>query len=201
VVSCPLEGVKRTFQRAYDADVNGDPPMIRRLIIATTLLVAPTVLLAQRGGRTQADKRTELMDKSEIPKGVDIRVRDLEDQSPLHLLIDKRKDLSLTDAQLSQLKDAEEKLKEKNAPLYKSADSLIRATRLTSSSSDAEKSRAQSARGTLMELVKTLNESYDGARKDAIALLDAQQQPKANELLDKQKEESEKFLRDRIRRS
>jgi hypothetical protein len=175
--------------------------MIRRLIIATTLLVAPTVLLAQRGGRTQADKRTELMDKSEIPKGVDIRVRDLEDQSPLHLLIDKRKDLSLTDAQLSQLKDAEEKLKEKNAPLYKSADSLIRATRLTSSSSDAEKSRAQSARGTLMELVKTLNESYDGARKDAIALLDAQQQPKANELLDKQKEESEKFLRDRIRRS
>ena len=174
--------------------------MIRRLIITSALLVAPTVLLAQRGGRTQADKRTELMDKSEIPKGLDIRVRDLEDQSPLHLLIDKRKDLNLTDAQLSQLKDAEEKLKEKNAPLYKSADSLIRATRLTSTSSDGDKSRAQSARNTMMEVIKTLNESYDGARKDAVALLDAQQQPKANELLDKQKEEAEKFFRDRMRR-
>ena len=175
--------------------------MIRRLLIASTLLVAPSVLLAQRGGRTQADRRTELMDKSEIPKGVDIRVRDLEDQSPLHLLIDRRKDLNLTDSQLSQLKESEEKLKEKNAPLYKSADSLIRATRLTSSSSDAEKSRAQSARSTLTELVKTLNESYDAARKDAVALLDAQQQPKANEMLDKQKEDGEKFLRDRMRRS
>jgi len=174
--------------------------VIRRLLIASALLIAPSVLLAQRGGRTQADRRTELMDKSEIPKGVDIRVRDLEDQSPLHLLIDKRKDIKLTDAQLSQLKDAEEKLKEKNAPLYKSADSLIRATRLTSSSSDADKSRAQSSRNTLMEVIKTLNESYDAARKDAVALLDAEQQPKANELLDKQKEEAEKFFRERMRR-
>jgi hypothetical protein len=174
--------------------------MIRRLLVTTTLLVAPSILLAQRGGRTQADKRTELMDKTEIPKGIDVRVRDLEDQSPLHLLIDKRKDLNLTDAQLSQLKDAEEKLKEKTAPTLKSADSLIRATRLTASSSDAEKSRAQSARGTLMEVVKTLNESYDAARKDAVALLDAQQQPKANEMLDKQRQDAEKFLRDRMRR-
>jgi hypothetical protein len=192
--------VKRTFQYASDADVNGDPTMIRRLLVTTTLLVAPSILLAQRGGRTQADKRTELMDKTEIPKGIDVRVRDLEDQSPLHLLIDKRKDLNLTDAQLSQLKDAEEKLKEKTAPTLKSADSLIRATRLTASSSDAEKSRAQSARGTLMEVVKTLNESYDAARKDAVALLDAQQQPKANEMLDKQRQDAEKFLRDRMRR-
>ena len=174
--------------------------MIRRLLVTTTLLVAPSILLAQRGGRTQADKRTELMDKAEIPKGIDVRVRDLEDQSPLHLLIDKRKDLNLTDAQLSQLKDAEEKLKEKTAPTLKSADSLIRATRLTASSSDAEKSRAQSARGTLMEVIKTLNESYDAARKDAVALLDAQQQPKANEMLDKQRQDAEKFLRDRMRR-
>ena len=174
--------------------------MIRRLLVTTTLLVAPSILLAQRGGRTQADKRTELMDKAEIPKGIDVRVRDREDQSPLHLLIDKRKDLNLTDAQLSQLKDAEEKLKEKTAPTLKSADSLIRATRLTASSSDAEKSRAQSARGTLMEVIKTLNESYDAARKDAVALLDAQQQPKANEMLDKQRQDAEKFLRDRMRR-
>jgi len=174
--------------------------MIRRLLFASALLIVPPALLAQRGGRTQADKKTDLMEKTEIPKGVDIRVRDLEEQSPLHLLIDKRKDLKLTDAQLSQLKDAEDKFKDKNAALYKTADSLIRATRLTSSSTDAEKSRAQSSRGSLGELVKTLGEAYEGARKDAVALLDAEQQPKANEMLDKQKEETEKFYRERLSR-
>ena len=175
--------------------------MIRRLLLASALLVAPSVVFAQRGGRTQADKRTELMDKTEIPKGPDIRVRDLEDQSPLRLLIDKRKDLKLTDAQLSQLKDAEGKLKEKNESLYKSADSLIRSMRLTSTSSDADKARARSSRSSFMEVVKTLNDNYDTARKDAIALLDPEQQTKAGEMLDKQRADAEKFLRDRMSRS
>ena len=172
--------------------------MIRRLLIATVLVTAPSVLFAQRSGRTQADKKTDLMDKQEMPKGVDIRVRDLEDQSPLRLLIDKRKDLKITDPQLSQLKDADAKLKEKNAPLYKSADSLIRATRLTSDAPDRDKARARSARGDLMDVIKSVGENYDAARKDAVALLDAEQQPKANELLDKQKEEAEKFMRERL---
>jgi hypothetical protein len=174
--------------------------MIRRLLIATALFVAPSVLLAQRGGRTQADKKTDLMDKQELPKGPDIRVRDLEDQSPLHLLIDKRKDLKLTDAQLSQLKDAEEKLKEKNAPLYKTADSLIRQMRTTSGATDGDKARARSARGDFMELVKSVNENYETASKDAVALLDADQQSKAKEMLDKQKADGEKFIRERMSR-
>jgi hypothetical protein len=172
--------------------------MIRRLLIASALVIAPCTLLAQRGGRTQADKKTSLFDKQEMPKGLDIRVRDLEDQSPLHLLIDKRKDLKLTDAQVSQLKDAEGKLKDKNAPLYKSADSLIRASRLTAEASDQDKARARAARGDLMEVIKSLSESYDGAGKEALATLDAEQQSHAKEMLDKQKADSEKFFRERL---
>jgi hypothetical protein len=172
--------------------------MIRRLLIATTLLIAPAALFAQRGARTQADKKTSLFDKQEMPKGPDIRVRDLEDQSPLHLLVDKRKDLKLTDAQLSQLKDSEGKLKEKNAPLYKAADSLIRQMRLTSEPSDADKARVREARGGLMEVIKSLRENNDAASTEAIATLDAEQQPKAKEMLDKQKADSEKFLREHL---
>ena len=172
--------------------------MIRRLLIVSALLVAPTVLVAQGRGRTQADKKTSLFDKQEMPKGPDLRVRDLEDQSPLHLLIDKRKDLKITDAQLSQLKDADGKLKDKNAPLFKAADSLVRSMRLTSDASDQDKARARSARADLMVVIGNLNDSYEGARKDAVALLDAEQQPKANEMLDKQKAESEKFIRERL---
>ena len=99
--------------------------MIRRLAVIALLLV-PAISLAQRGGRTQADRKTPLFDKEEGPKGPTLRVRDIEDQSPLKLLIDKRKDLKLSDAQLSQLKDSETKLKDVNAPLYKAVDSLIR---------------------------------------------------------------------------
>ena len=56
-------------------------------------------------------------------------MRDLEDMSPLKLLIDKRKDLKLTDAQVSTFKDSEGKLKDKNAPLFKAVDSLVREMR------------------------------------------------------------------------
>lgn len=171
--------------------------MIRRLLIAT-LFLAPSVLLAQRSGRTQADKKTEIFDKQEMPKGPDIRVRDLEDQSPLHLLIDKRKDLKLSDAQVAQLKDSEGKLKEKNAPLYKTADSLIRAMRVTSQPSDQDKARARSARGDFMDLVKSLNDNNDAASKEIVAGLDADQQSKAKDLLDKQRADGEKFIRERM---
>jgi len=172
--------------------------MIRRLLIATALFIAPCTVVAQRTGRTQADKKTEIFDKQEMPKGPDIRVRDLEDQSPLHLLIDKRKDLKLTDAQLSQLKDSEGKLKEKNAPLYKSADSLIRAMRVTSQPSDQDKARARSARSDFMDVVKSLNENNDAASKEVVPGLDADQQTKAKEMLEKQRADGEKFIRERM---
>ena len=172
--------------------------MIRRLLIASALLVAPTMLFAQRSGRTQADKKTALFDKQEMPKGLDLRVRDIEDQSPLHLLLDKRKDLKLTDAQLSQLKDAEGKLKDKNAPLYKAVDSLVRATRVTSDASDQDKARARMARSDLKDVIKSITDNYDAAGKEAVATLDAEQQPKAKEMVDKRKEESDKCNRERL---
>jgi len=84
--------------------------MIRRIAVAVLLL--PTLALAQRGGRTQADRKTPLFDKEEMPKGPTLRVRDIEDQSPLKLLIDKRKDLKLSDAQVTQLKESETKVKD-----------------------------------------------------------------------------------------
>src|SRR5207342_1478591 len=113
--------------------LHGESPMIRRLAVVALLLV-PGISLAQRGGRTQADRKTELFPKEEAPKGPTLRVRDIEDQSPLKLLIDKRKDLKLSDAQLSELKDAETKLKDVNAPLFKAVDSLIRDMRSGSAS-------------------------------------------------------------------
>jgi gas vesicle protein len=171
--------------------------MIRRSLLLTALLVAPSLAAAQR--TTAANKHTEMMPKDDGPKGPALRVRDIEDQSPLRLLIDKRKDLALTDAQLSQIKDAEGKLKEKNAPLYKSVDSLIHELRPSSNTPTAdEKIRLRSANSSLMNVIGDIRMNYDASAKDAVALLTADQQTKANELLAKQREEADRTVREKL---
>ena len=173
--------------------------MTGRLLLAALLLV-PSIAFAQRGGgRTQADRKTPLFDKEEAPKGPTLRVRDIEDQSPLKLLIDKRKDLKLTDAQLAQFKTAEDKLKEQNAPLFKSLDSYLRDMRGASSSpSDEARTKARDARSGVMEVLKELRTNYDASLKDLLAPLDADQQAKANELVEKQRQEGDKMLREKL---
>jgi hypothetical protein len=177
--------------------------MFRPLLLATLLVipaVAPSVAAAQRGGRTQSDRRTELFDKDSIaPKGLALRLRDIEDQSPLKLLIDKRKDLKLTDAQLSQLKDAEPKLKDKNALLFKMVDSLLHDLRPSSGRpSDEERARKRAARSGLATTLDAIHANNDAAAKDAMTSFDADQQHKATDLLAKQREEGDKLIRDRL---
>ena len=76
--------------------------MRSRLLIIASLFVLPTLATAQRGGsRTQSDRHTDLFDKSSLPKAPLLRTRDIEAQSPLKLLIDKRKDLKLSEAQMA----------------------------------------------------------------------------------------------------
>jgi len=169
-------------------------------LLAAVLLLLPSIAFAQRGGgRTQADRKTDLFEKQEAPKGPTLRVRDLEDQSPLKLLLDKRKDLKLTDAQLAQLKSAEDKVKEQNAPLFKSVDSYLRDMKNASSSpSDEARTKARDARSGIMEALKELRTNYDASLKDVLPQLDADQQTKANELVEKQRQDGEKMLREKL---
>jgi len=170
----------------------------KRLLVFATFVALPSVAASQRT-RSQADKRTELFDRDSSRQTQTLRVRDVEDQSPIKLLIDKRKDLKLTDAQLSQLKDTESKLKDKNAPLLKAVDSLVRDMRSAASSqSDEARSRARNARMGLMTTLGDVRANYDASAKDAVAALDPDQQSKAAELLEKQKQEMERFFQERL---
>ena len=172
--------------------------MFRRFLIAAFLLV-PSIGVAQRGGKTQADRKTPLFDKEEAPKGPTLRMRDLEDQSPLKLLIDKRKDLKLTDAQVAQLKDSESKLKDVNAPLFKAVDSLIRDMKNGSGTpTDQARAKVRDARTGLMDVLKDVRTNYDAALKDALAPLDAEQKTKANELVERQRQEGDKMIREKL---
>jgi hypothetical protein len=167
--------------------------------LIATLVLLPSIAVAQRGSGSAAGKKTDLFDKDATPAGPTLRLRDIEDQSPLKLLIDRRKDLKLSDSQLAQLKDAEPRLRDKNAPLYKSVDSLLRALRPTSDNpSEAERSQMRSARYALTATIAAVRANYDAAATDAIAPLDAEQQAKAKEMITRQREEGEKEVRDKL---
>jgi len=168
-----------------------------RILFVAALAALPSLASAQRT-RTASDRRTELFDKDSASRQAPaVRTRDLEDMSPIKLMIDKKKDLKLTDAQLSQLKESDNKLKEKNAPLLKAVDSLARDAR-SNARSDEDRARMRNARMSLMTTVGEVRMNYDAAAKEALATFDAEQQTKANELLDKQKQDAEKYMQERL---
>lgn len=176
--------------------------MNRKYLVIATLLALPasfpSILAAQRS-RTQSDRRTELFDKDSTKQSPPLRVRDVEDQSPIKLLIDKRKDLKLTDAQIAQLKDSEGKLKEKNAPLLKAVDSLVREYRSAmGSASEDGRTRARSARVGLLTTLAEIRTNYDASAKEALGTFDSDQQSKANELIAKQTQETDKLIQERV---
>jgi hypothetical protein len=172
--------------------------MNRNALVIAALIALPSLAAAQRGGtRTQSDKRTDMFSK-EDEQGFkpSLHTSDLEDQSPLKLLIDKHKDLKLTDPQLAQMKDGETALKTKDAPILKLADSLINAMKKTGS--DDDRAYARRAAGALSNVIEALRANYDTAGTAAVAQLDPEQQTKAKELIEKQKQETTDMLKKKM---
>jgi hypothetical protein len=162
------------------------------------LILVPSLVAAQR--------RTGGFGKTEGPNydgpginnaGLQLSNGDVENMSPIKLLIDKRKDLKLADDKVKQIKDLESKLKETVQPSFKALDSLRREMR-GSGKGDDDRSRMMSARGHVMTVVTDIRTAYDAALKEALPLLDEEQQKRANELLDKQKGESEEVLKEKL---
>src|SRR4051812_26778575 len=175
--------------------------MQHKALLLLSFLVLPAASFAQRGGgtRSQADKHTPLMDDKDAPKGPTLRVRDVEDMSPIKRLIDKRKDLKLSDAQLTQLKESETKLKQKDEPLLNTVDSLVHEIKTASSNSSTEaRSRARDATMALHGTLQKIQENYDAAATEATASFDADQQAKSKEILAKLKEDNESMLKERL---
>jgi Spy/CpxP family protein refolding chaperone len=121
---------------------------------------------------------------------------DVEDMDPVKYLIDKRKDLKLTDDQQKQLKDIQAKTKETNKPLFKQLDSLRQAMRPRAGfDEDADRARMGLAREAVGQTVLGIRQNYAASLVEAKPLLTTEQAPKAEEFLQKQNEEAEETLR------
>jgi hypothetical protein len=66
------------------------------------------------------------------------------------------------------------------------------------SPSDDGRARARDARMGLMTTLGEIRANYEASAKDVLVTFDADQQSKATELLDKQRQETDKFLQERV---
>ena len=175
-------------------------------IILTVALTALPMLpaLAQRGGGGGGGSRVQRGDKEadySLMNGSTIKLsnKDLENISPIKLLIDKRKDLKLTDDQVNKLKDKEDKLKESMKPSFGALDSLRRiATPASRTPDEGDKARMMDTRRQFTQVVSGIRLQYDAAATDAASVLDEAQQKQAADLFQKQKAEADDMVRSKI---
>jgi hypothetical protein len=181
--------------------------MSARAILA--LLLLPSIALAQRGGgggggssapsRVRGDPKADYEAIAGNKSGIKLSNRDVEDMSPLKLLLDKRKDLKLSDDQVKGLKDLESKLKESNDASFRALDSLRRAAQPPlHAASDDDRAQMNAARRTFGTVIATIRGNYDASLKDALSLLDETQRSRANEMLEKQRKDAEDVLHDKL---
>lgn len=172
--------------------------MPRRLFLLALLAVLPSMATAQRGGARTRSTEHDKMFSDDAPQGPTLRPRDIEDFSPIKLLIDKRKDLKLTDAQVDGLKKSEGALKDKNAPLLKAVDSLVHELKPPMNRTAESDAHLRDARIAFEQTLASIHENYDAATKEALAGFDADQQTRANEMLAAQEEEAAKRVREKM---
>jgi len=171
------------------------------LIVALTLPLLPA--LAQRGGGGGAGSKVERGDKPDygMMSGSTLKLsnKDLENISPIKLLIDKKKDLKLTDDQVNKLKEKEDKLKESMKPSFGALDSLRRIATPSSRTPDAgDQARMMDTRRQFTQVVNGIRIQYDAAATDAASVLDETQQKQATDLFQKQKAEADDMIRSKL---
>ena len=171
-----------------------------RLAVAVLMLV-PTVASAQKramGGEKEADWN-KVASKS-APAGPTISAKDFEKASPYRLMLDKKKDLKLTDAQQAAVKEADAKLLAANADRFKLLDSLKKDAKPKTSGtpSTEEELRLVLARDALNGVVRDIRTSFDAAAKEGLPGLDEAQQKAHQELMQKYNEEMQEMLREKM---
>jgi hypothetical protein len=171
----------------------------RKVAVLSLLITLPAVSAAQgKRGSFGRDAEPNWDELSKGGGGLQLSNKDVENISPLKLLIDKRKDLKLTDDQLAKLKDIDGKLKEQNTSLFKMLDSLRKETRPSARQSDEDRTRMMAARREVMGVVKDIRTNYDASLTTALPVLDESQRTTADGLIQKNNEDAEKMLREKI---
>ena len=161
--------------------------MRRTALLLSILIVVPTVAVAQRGGgsRSRATSRTDMFPDERAQRRVTtVTSAKLRDLDPLAILLDKHRDLSLTDDQTAKLKSMNDQLAELQKPAYHALDSLDQQmANLGNSSSSDDQARIGTMSTFVGMIAGNVRQQYDSVEKAAGALLTDEQRKKANDVL------------------
>lgn len=173
--------------------------MYRLSAAVVALCLFSTLASAQRVTRGEKEADWNAIAAKSAPAGPTISAKDFEKVSPFKALMDKKKDLKLTDAQLATLKEADAKLLADNAARFTMLDSLKKDARpKTSGTPSAEdEARLVIARESLNGVVRDIRVSFEAAQKEIPGLEDAQQQTAAA-VLEKNGEKMQEMLREKM---
>ncbi len=175
-----------------------------RLLIALLIATAPAIVGAQRGSTNIRGERAGNVGG----RGFALpRSSDLEDHSPVGVVLEKKKKLALSDSQVTALKEIARQLHDKNADFYRMWDSVRvavrsagggafgaagggRGTAEITGMSPVDQERLATARTTSMGLMRAMREGDEWSRQETRRVLTADQKTKAEAFW---KEDAEDF--------
>lgn len=141
--------------------------------------------------------------KSSSPAGPQmLSKKDMEEMSPIKRLMEKKKDLKLTDAQVTKLKEMETAGNGRDASLYEAMDSLRKEMRPSGGGGgggDDQRVKMFSAREAFTKAVTDLRAHYASDGTASLEVLDESQRPAAKDLLEKQAKDSDKVVEEKMR--
>ena len=168
---------------------------------ALVLALVPATLTAQRGmgggGMRGGGGRSGGQEGGHSGGGssmLQLSNGDVEEMSPIKRLIDKRKELKLSDEQTRKFKELETEMKARNERLFKQLDSLRKDMTFSGRASDDERAKIENDHQAVVDVVANIRLSYNETLKRATELLDEGQKQKAAELVQQLNDEADQTL-------
>jgi hypothetical protein len=173
--------------------------MLHRKLAVLVLLLIPAAADAQRRSRGEKTANWDEIEKS-TPGAPRFSTKDVEELSAFRIVVDKRKDLKLSDDQAKQLRNLTRQEEEALKPRMIILDSLRLAMRVRpGEDADLERARTTIARQEVLRVIGEIRAGYDSTFKTAgIPLMDVAQQTSAQELVERVRNEREGELRDKL---
>ncbi len=173
--------------------------MTRLPLAVIALCLLPSLADAQRTTRGEKEANWDNIASKSAPAGPTISGKDFEKVSPFKALMDKKKDLKLTDAQLAAFKEADAKLLADNSARFSMLDSLKKEAKPKTSGDPSveDQTRMVLARDALNGVVRDIRVSFEAAQKEVAALDDSQKEA-AMALLTKNGEKMQEMLREKM---
>lgn len=177
--------------------------MNHRVLIGVGVLLA--IVSPEADGQTRGTRAPDWdkMSRTSAPSSAPqmLSKKDMEEMDPIQRLIEKRKDLKLTDGQLAKLQEMAGAAKARDAALHETMDSLRKELRPQSGTrpSDADRMRLNVARENFAKAVVGLRANYATDATGALATFDEAQRPAATELVEKQRAKGDETINGKMR--